>query len=264
MLESFFEAPFTLDRLRSGPSGEYIDGFAEQLHEDGYTRETVRCYLRSACHLGWFTKTEGEKLSDATLGTIEAYSQHFDQCQCPHGYLGRRLEAICGAKHFLGHLARVGVAKDWSAKGDFEELPLVASFRSWLVQHRGSSGSTLYHYCRGAYSLIATLGDDPGGYNAADLRTFILERAQESGPGAMKSLISGVRAFLRYLTVVGKCRAGLDGAIPSIAGWRLASQPQSLATADVERAEFYKMDEGAKDAPKVASMNSMRNYVMTS
>ena len=235
MLESFFEAPFTLDRLRSGPSGGYIDGFAEQLQEDGYARETVRCYLRSACHLGWFMETEGEKLSGARLGTLNAFSQHFDQCQCPHGYGGRRPDAIRGARHFLGHLARADVAKDWSEKGDFEELPLVASFRSWLVQHRGSRGSTLEHYCRGACSLIATLGDDPEKYTAASLRTFILEQAQQSGPGAMKNLISAVRALLRYLAAVGKCRAGLDGAIPSIAGWRGASQPQSLGTADVER-----------------------------
>lgn len=235
MLESFFEASFTLDRLRSGPSGQYIDGFAEQLREDGYSRETVRCYLRSAAHVGWFMETEGKELSVATFGTLKAYSLHLDHCQCPHGYRGRRPEAIRGGKHFLGYLARIGVAKDWSDKGEAEELPLVASFRGWLVQHRGSRGSTLYRYCRGAGSLIAALGDDPGRYNATNLRTFILERARQSGPGAVKSLISAVRAFLRYLAAVGKCRVGLDGAIPSVAGWRLASQPQSLGKADVDR-----------------------------
>ena len=161
MLESYFEAPFTLDRLRSGPSGEYMDGFAEQLHGDGYSRETVRCYLRSACHVGWFTETVGERISGATFSTLKAYSQHFDRCQCPHSYLGRRPEAVRGAKLFLGHLARVGFAKNWSTKGDCEELPLVATFRSWLVQHRRAHGSTLDHYCRAAGLLLTTLGDDP-------------------------------------------------------------------------------------------------------
>lgn len=235
MLESFFEAPFTLDRLRSGPSSEYIDGFAEQLQEDGYSRVSGRCYLRSASHVGWFVEGKGERLSDATWGTLEAYSDHFAQCQCPQGYRSGGQDAVRGAKIFLGHLARIDIAKEWSERPEIEELPLVASFRCWLVQHRGSSESTLYHYCRGACDLIAALGDDPAKYRVDTLRAFILERARQSGPGATKSLISASRAFLRYLSAVGACRAGLDGAIPSVAGWRLASQPRSLGPDDVER-----------------------------
>jgi len=235
MLERFFEAPFTLERLRSGPSGGYVDGFADQLGGDGYSRETGRTYLRSASHVGWFAESKGEALSAATVGTLNAYAQHFGQCRCPHGYRGRRQEAVRGAKLFLGHLARIDVAKEWTEAGEAEEAPLVASFRCWLVQHRGSGESTVYHYCRGAGDLIATLGDDPATYNAGNLRTFILEQARQSGPGAAKSLISAVRAFLRYLAAVGACRVGLDGAIPSIAGWRLASQPRSLGKDDVER-----------------------------
>jgi integrase len=41
--------------------------------------------------------------------------------------------------------------------------------------------------------------------------------------------------FLRYLASQGKCRAGLDAAIPTIAGWRLASLPRCLSTDEVEQ-----------------------------
>jgi integrase len=41
--------------------------------------------------------------------------------------------------------------------------------------------------------------------------------------------------FLRYLVSQGKCRAGLDTAIPTIAGWRLASLPRCLSTDEVEQ-----------------------------
>ena len=116
-----------------------------------------------------------------------------------------------------------------------EEVPLVASFRWWLVQHRGLKESCLYHYCRGASDLIAVLGDDPTSYNAGNLRTYILKRVRQMGPGAARNLNSSVRAFLRYLAAIGACRAGLDGAIPSIASWRLASQPSSLGMDDVRR-----------------------------
>ena len=83
--------------------------------------------------------------------------------------------------------------------------------------------------------MIASLGEDPAEYDAANLRAFILEQAKHSGPGAMKTLISAVQAFLRYLSAIEKYRAGLDRAVPSIAGWQLASQPRSLDMDDVER-----------------------------
>jgi integrase len=41
--------------------------------------------------------------------------------------------------------------------------------------------------------------------------------------------------FLRYLAIEGKCRAGLDQAIPALAGWRLAALPRSLSTTEVEK-----------------------------
>jgi integrase/recombinase XerD len=44
-----------------------------------------------------------------------------------------------------------------------------------------------------------------------------------------------LRAFVGYLIATGRCRAGLDATIPSVAGWRLSALPRYLPTADVER-----------------------------
>lgn len=235
MLERLFEAPFALNRLRSGPSGEYLEVFAEKLLSIGYSRRTTKTYLRSASHVGFFAELKGESLTAATIGTVNAYARHFDQCQCANGYRGRIVDSVRAAKLFFSHLAKIGVAKRWVDVSEAEEAPLLLSFRSWSVQHRGLCDSTLDKYCRGADDLIAALGDTPSRYNAGDLRTYIRKRSQENSPGAMKNLISGSRAFLRYLTAVGACRADLDKAIPTIAVWRHASQPNSLGTEDVAR-----------------------------
>jgi site-specific recombinase XerD len=111
----------------------------------------------------------------------------------------------------------------------------VASFRQWLQQHRGAAESTRYNYCRAAAKLIDSLGDNPNRYDVQRLRAFILETSRRSGSGATKTLISGVRAFLRYLAVEGRCQVGLDGAIPAVAGWRLASLPRWLSGEEVSR-----------------------------
>ena len=61
MLETYFVAPKTLKRLRTGLSGPYMDGFAAALEQDGYSRAAVR-YLRAAAHLGHFLQGQGASL----------------------------------------------------------------------------------------------------------------------------------------------------------------------------------------------------------
>ena len=47
MLETYFSATKVLGHLRSGPSGPYLDGFAEVLQRQGYGPETAVRYLRA-------------------------------------------------------------------------------------------------------------------------------------------------------------------------------------------------------------------------
>jgi integrase len=48
-------------------------------------------------------------------------------------------------------------------------------------------------------------------------------------------MTTSLRAFLRYLAVAGRCQAGLDGAVPAYAHWRLADMPRYLAADQVGR-----------------------------
>lgn len=106
-------------------------------------------------------------------------------------------------------------------------------FRDWLKVHRGASETTISRYSAAAIELLRELGDDPDQYDAEHLRAFILDRAQRRGVGGTKAVLSALRMFLRYLASQGKCQASLDTAIPTIAGWRLASLPSSLLIDDV-------------------------------
>ena len=56
MLDKYLESPFSLEQLRNGPSGPWLDGFARSLHEDGYSWWTAQTYLRAANHFGHFLK----------------------------------------------------------------------------------------------------------------------------------------------------------------------------------------------------------------
>lgn len=112
---------------------------------------------------------------------------------------------------------------------------MVRGFCDWLSHHRGSSEITLSRYGAAVSALLTELGDDPSQYDAECLRSFLLHRAQRRGVGGTKAILSPVRMFLRYLAIEGKCKPGLDAAIPAIAGWRLASLPRCLSADEVEQ-----------------------------
>ena len=233
MLETYFSAPKTLGHLRSAPSGLYLDGFAAALDRQGYSAGTAVRYLRAAAHLGHVVAGRGAMPSDIDLAV---FSQHLRACRCPRSMGGRRNHhTIFGAKLFRQHLVEIGVCRSAAAVLQHAEPRLVAHFKVWLHTHRGSSDSTIKLYARDAAYLMASLGDDPERWEPAAIRSFFLDRASHCGNGTVEKLTTSLRAFLRYLAVEGRCRAGLADVVPGYAHWRLAGLPRYLTAEQVNR-----------------------------
>ena len=76
MLETYFSAAKMLGHLRSGPSGPYLDGFAEVLERQGYGPETAVRYLRAAAHIGHVMTEQCAGLTDIDLA---AFDEHLHQ-----------------------------------------------------------------------------------------------------------------------------------------------------------------------------------------
>ena len=109
MLETYFAAPKTLERLCAGPSGPYMDGFAASLKRDGYRAATAVRYLRAAAHLGHFLQGRGETLANIDLS---AFFQHLRTCRCPRSKGGRRNHHTSfGAKRYRDYLVQIGVCR---------------------------------------------------------------------------------------------------------------------------------------------------------
>lgn len=233
MLETYFSAAKMLGHLRSGPSGPYLDGFAAALERLGYSPDTAVRYLRAAAHLGHVVAEQDATLSDIDLA---AFSKHLHTCRCPRAKGGRgNHHTIHGAKLFRRHLVEIGVCRSIAVAAAPAEPPLVARFKVWLCKHRGASEPTIKLYACDATRLVTALGGDPAGWESATIRNYFMERASQSGPGTVEKLTTSLRAFLRYLAVEGRCRAGLADAVPGYAHWRLADMPRYLAAEQVSQ-----------------------------
>ena len=233
MLETYFSGSKLLGHLRSGPSGPHLDGFAAALVRQGYSACTAVRYLRAAAHLGHVVARQGAMPSDIDLAL---FSEHLRTCRCPRAMGGRHNHhTIFGARLFRQHLVEIGICQSAAAAGRRVEPRPVAHFKVWLRKHRGASDPTIKLYAGDAAHLMAALGDDPERWEPAALRSFVLNRASHCGNGTIAKLTTSLRAFLRYLAVEGRCRAGLADVIPGYAHWRLANLPRYLAAEQVNR-----------------------------
>lgn len=232
MLEFYFESTFTLNELRNGPSGAWLDGFATYLHDDGYSWWTGRLFLRAAHHLGHFLTRRRRSIEGLEPSVVEDFRKHLKRCRCPRPKGGIDENTVRGIKCFIRYLQTIEVA---SKSSNAPLPPLVDGFRLWLEHHRGLSETTIDRYGEAAVEVLREVGKDPSAYDAKRLRSFVLKRAGQRGIGSTRAILSAVRIFLRYLAINGLCQPGLDGAIPGIAGWRLASLPRCLSANEVEQ-----------------------------
>ncbi len=233
MLETYFPVSKMPEHLRSGPSGPYLDGFAAALARQGYSADTAVRYLRAAAHLGHVLARYPAGPSDIDL---RAFGKHLRTCRCSRAKGGRgNHHTIYGARLFQQHLVEIGVCRPAVAATPVE-LPLVICFKAWLRKHRGASDATIIKlYALDASRLLTALGEDPANWDAAAIRRTFMDRASTSGRGTIDKMTTSLRAFLRYLAVEGRCRTGLDDAVPAYDHWRLADMPRYLAPEQVNR-----------------------------
>jgi integrase/recombinase XerD len=127
---------------------------------------------------------------------------------------------------------------------------LLAEFGEWLHTERGLAGGSVRCYRVQARTFLAHLPEPLeralAELDAATVTRFVLEySAASSSVWSAKAQLTALRSLLRFLHVQGLIRGPLAGAVPGVAGWRLASLPKSLPAAQV-RALLAAHDLGTK------------------
>jgi integrase/recombinase XerD len=235
MLTEFFESPFRIQELRDGPDGRLLEGFAENLYHAGYAEITARRHIRAAEHLIHWTSRTGRTIATLDERVIEKFTGHLNRCRCSRYGRTHRQDLQNGAHLFLGYARATGVLMTPIAEETITDPALLVSFGHWMRQQRGTCDATLYNYGIHLRELLKSLGEDPGRFDAHNLRQFVLDTSQRCGWAAAKKCTTAVRMFVRFLIADGKCRAGLGASIPVLAHWRLSSLPRYLQSDDVER-----------------------------
>jgi site-specific recombinase XerC len=63
---------------------------------------------------------------------------------------------------------------------------------------------------------------------------YVVAYCQGRNTWSAKAMVTALRSLLRYLHVSGRVPTSLAGAVPAVAGWRLAALPRGLMVGQVE------------------------------
>lgn len=212
-------------------------GFAASYLDRGYRAETTAKLMAAARHVALWAEKSGRAAAGSDAGELRAaFKRHLIRCRCKVGHNRSRADssrtAFRSGAAFIRYLAAQGAI---APAPRANEPPLLTKYEAYLREQRGLAPGTVYGRCKHAWRLIAVLGEDARTYNAAGIRRFLTQQARDKSPGYIQGLVGSMRSYLRFLTVLGVSPAKLDGAVPSLASWRLQDIPRHLPSQDVER-----------------------------
>ncbi len=233
MLERLFKTDSTACRLRDGPAGPFLDGFAESMFAAGYSPRTVGSYVHDADHLGQWAGQRGVAVADLDEDLLARFVRHLLRCRCRGCRRGAHKRVSYRVHAFLRYLREEGVVTPSTPRASRPQI--VVEYGAWLRDRRGLAETTIAQSLPVAQALLGTVSDVPAQLDAACVRKFVLGYVRRHAPASAGCVTTIVRCFLRWLVAQGRCATDLTEAVPKIPTWRLAKLPRYLPADDVER-----------------------------
>lgn len=214
-----------------GPLQPYGVGFEERLVGEGYSADSVSRMVRLMVHLSrWLDQ---RRLGSADLTSERA--RQFLRSRRAAGYA--HPVSMAGLAPLLGYLRELGALS--IAEPELGPLDvLVRKYRTYLLDERGlSERASVPHYVEVARCfLVHRAVKDPSELRlltGGEVSGFLLAETRRCSIGTAKTIVTRLRAFLRYLEVAGLTANGLVGAVPSVASWQLTGVPQAITADEV-------------------------------
>jgi site-specific recombinase XerD len=234
VLENYLQKRCTIEGLRAGLFGPYLDSFVAALSRLGYTVETVRKRLHFLGAFARWLVGRSVALADLREAVIDLFLQERRAKRC---YYYGHAQA---ARDFLDHLRGQGVVRSPEPVADASPLATLGRrFGDHLTKERGLSPVTVTQYWRLSRRFLADrFGAAPvrvGELATDDIARFLLRQARSSGPVEVKLTVTALRSFFRFLFLDGQTEVDLAAAVPSVPYWRHTELPRYLSPEQVER-----------------------------
>ena len=230
-MQAYSKPILGLSTIQSATFVGLFQDYGKERVQAGYNSLVARLHLRSVAHFGVWLELEGIELESIDDETVARFDRHRSSCRCPGTSRDRGRQVVSCIRVFLSHLRKRRIVEIHAPP---EPNLLVREFLGWMSAQRGVVDTTLTSYRRYVTQLVASLGDDPQTYTSGALRAFVAKRYRHYGRRSIRMVLAAVRMFLRYLTMEGRCRPGLEQALISPANWSQHSLPRGLTTQQIQ------------------------------
>jgi integrase/recombinase XerD len=218
----------------SGPLADHVPELGSYLLRQGYTILSCRNLLRLASHLSRWLQQQGLGLRDLFDEQVDSFVR------------ARRAE---GYTQFLSPRSLVLIRRYLAEAGLRPETPaaapprtpleqLLSDYAGSLVHDRGLTPPVAQNYRSVAQQLLGKISPsselDLCRLDGATVKRYVLESSRGSNLERTRATLTRLRSFLRFLHLRGDIATDLRGAVPKIAGWRMASLPKYLAAEQVK------------------------------
>ncbi len=234
MIAEYYSRVVDQDRLRQGPLGPYMDGFAGLLFQQGYSRSVGWQKIRLLADLSqWLQR---QKIQIGALN--EQCIADFFKTRWKR--LRRRCNDAPTLSLFLQHLRQEGVIPDIPKSASDSPIELIAGrYATFLTQERRLSPSTVTAYLPVARRFLShrfgTGGIHMDKLRPLDVTQFILHDTSIFSQERTQLVTTALRGFLRFLHQGGEIPTNLAAAVPLVANRQGAELPQILEPEEVER-----------------------------
>ncbi len=239
MLTDYYSSSLALERFQCGILAPFIEDFIERLEDKGYTRASIRAYLSTAAHVGFWGASRNLSAQDLGDTGVQLFLDHLADCRCFRPNTGK-YEAVPGQLRFLLECLRdLGVVEYKGVEKVPSDPPLIRDFQRWMRRNRGVTEATLRSYRPVLLELLTVVDNDERRLTTATIRRFVMHWAAHHARSSTATATGAVRMFLRHLAIEGRASPALICAVPSMANWRPSSLPRHLPAEDIDRLISY-------------------------
>ena len=223
----------TLERMHDGVLGAQVDVFAQQMHEQGYAKASIRYALQLVADFGrWLSKHR--------IAVSQLTAEHL-ACYLRHRFRGRRLRSGDASimRRLLTLLVEQGVATESRPAEPTAAERLEEEFRAYLEQERRLASATVIIYLGFARRFLAENCREGEVrldlVQAADVVGFVQREATRLHHAKRAKLMTtALRALLQFARYRGLTKVDLRTSVPTVANWSMASLPRALSADELQ------------------------------
>jgi len=227
-LEQIFKCPRTLNKLRTGPLGELLDGFCDALLQGGFTSSSVRRHLSHVSHLNAYLGTR-KHISEQSLHeqTVREFLRDYPARARNRGPLDNHVASVKGSVNRLVDYLRASGNFCAQAETAIYE-PLFEAYLDWLEVRQHAAPGTIELRAHSIGRFLQWLGPQATPQGCSELTAEMVERffltyAQHKGRSVRRSMQAALRTFFRFCLQQGYIQQPLDRAVPTLRGYKLST-----------------------------------------